>query len=104
MNSAWHILGRCFVVQALVSLVFAFSAPGNSFSQETKKEVTPAAAKPLPASPAAAAQKSGALCGKSATQTQVNGIAAKLREFQAKQQAKKDKNQAKVTEATNRKP
>ena len=93
---------RWFAVELLAVLALILCTPWASLSQEKKKEDTSAVAKAPSTAPS---QKGGAVCAKSATEAQVTGIAAKIREFQAKQQAKANKNQPKPAEqATNRKP
>jgi hypothetical protein len=95
-----ELLLRPFTLALLLSVIFALSAPLFLFSQDSKETIPPP--KPPAVTPA---QKGGATCGKSATEAQINGIAAKIREFQAKRQAKAAKDQPKPAEqAANRKP
>jgi hypothetical protein len=99
MNSIKRFLRRLCAAELLIVLAVTLSTPLFSLSQE--KQDSPPAKAPSGAPP----QKSGAACGKTATEAQVSGLAAKIREFQAKQQAKNNKNQPKDSDqATNRKP
>jgi hypothetical protein len=104
MTSIKQSLKFLLMAELLAVMAFALWAPSSAFAQDKMPETPPAAPPAAKASWVTPAQKSGTPCGKTATETQINGIAAKLREFQAKQQAKNKKESKVEEQATNRKP
>jgi hypothetical protein len=100
MNSLMSLRRWSFAAELLLAVVLALCAPLFLLSQDNKENT------PAPKAPSVApAQKSAPACAKTVTEAQVKGIVAKIREFQAKQQVKANKNQTKAPEqATNRKP
>ncbi len=102
MSATGRILTRCFVLLLSALIVSAVSASRNSFSLDAKKQEAATAGK---ASAAVRDKKSSAYCRKSVTHAQLAAIAAKLREFQAKQQSKQDRGrEKKADQASTRNP
>jgi hypothetical protein len=108
MTSLKQSLKLFLVVQFLAVFTFAPGSASSAVAQDQKPEA-PAPASSAIAKPARVIrpQKSAAACGKTATLAQLSAIAAKLREFQAKQQARNAKDSVQPSaqeQVTNRKP
>jgi hypothetical protein len=105
MTSIKQSLKFLLMAELFGVMAFALWAPSSAFAQDKKPETTPAASLAAKAFSVTLAQKAGTPCAKTVTLTQLNAVAAKLRQFQAKQQAKnkRESRESKVEEqATNR--
>jgi tRNA nucleotidyltransferase/poly(A) polymerase len=107
MTSIKQSLKFLLKAELLAVMAFALWAPSNAFARDKEPETTPDASLAAKAFSERLAQNAGTPCAKTVTLTQIKAVAAKLRQFQAKQQAKnkKESKEIKVEEqATNRRP
>jgi hypothetical protein len=91
MTSIKQSLKFLLMAELLGVMAFALWAPSSAFAQDKGPQTSRAVSLAAKAFSVTLAQKGGTPCANTVTLTQLNAFAVKLRQFQAKQQAKNKK-------------